>query len=72
MDSPSRADFLCIKHALINLVIAIDKDIVDWRDHTDNLAPAIHYADDMLNIHADTSLAMLLRQVEEFLTEPTP
>jgi hypothetical protein len=55
-----------LKICLLNLLIAIDNDIVDWRDYP-NLWPAVCRADERLDLWAGTDLREVLNGLFEQL-----
>lgn len=62
------AEEIRLKICLVNLLIAIDKDIVDWRDYP-NLWPAISRADELLDLWAGMQLQKVLDELFEQLNK---
>ena len=56
------------KLCLLDLLIAIDKDIIDWRGFP-NLYPAIHQADVALDLWAGMNLEQIREQTATLLDE---
>ena len=60
---------LQLQLCLLDLLIAIDKDIVDWRNYPEYLYPAIRQADNILDLWAGMNLEKIRDEVQEQLNQ---